>query len=315
MVELVLDVEPPDKVIATSLADHLRAELVPREIDVCVDGTPGQKPVARVKLRVERMADGRITARIEIGDEITDKRVERTIPLEKLPEDARPLMVAAATDELLRASWIELSVNDAPAPAMEAPAAILRAVASSLAPRPKPPTPPTPTRPRPFELGALGSFTFLEERVAFGGDLTFAWFPKRPFGLTMRIGGSAGLPRESVHGAASAHTFGGGLGAVASLTPDEGVVSLRAAVGATFQGVWFVARANATGIATAQEDWTALAYAGFAGYLRAGDVFRIHVDADAIAALRPVRATDETTSVTAIAGFGLETRLGVAWAF
>ncbi len=46
MIDLVLEVEPPDRFIGSALEQHLRAELGAREIDVCIaaSATPPPSP-------------------------------------------------------------------------------------------------------------------------------------------------------------------------------------------------------------------------------------------------------------------------------
>ena len=48
---------------------------------------------------------------IELDDRVTHKRVARDLPLRNIPANGRALAIAIASDELLRASWAELTLT------------------------------------------------------------------------------------------------------------------------------------------------------------------------------------------------------------
>ena len=79
----------------------LRVELAARNIGLCVGPAP-RKSVATIDLAPHE-AD--VTLTIHVTDRLTQKDVTRDVPVGAYPPDARPLLVAAAMDELLRASW------------------------------------------------------------------------------------------------------------------------------------------------------------------------------------------------------------------
>lgn len=68
---------------------------------------PGQEPVAVVKL-VRRTPE---LVALEVDDRLTNKRLARDVDLSSLPPDGHTLALAQAGDELLRASWAELSLG------------------------------------------------------------------------------------------------------------------------------------------------------------------------------------------------------------
>jgi hypothetical protein len=179
-VALLLDVKPPDQIIGTTLEQHLRAELSSRTIGVCLSPNGSRKPIAEVSLRVEHPDNGPVIATIRIRDRVTDKHIERTVDLTKLPADSRPMAVAASTDELLRASWVELALNDAPPPAMPPPPAVEHAIEKTLRPE--------KAAPSILEVGAsaIGS-SYFGHRVAVGGrEWIAAWFSPH-IGLDLRF--------------------------------------------------------------------------------------------------------------------------------
>ena len=99
---------------------ELRAALQVQGFALCLENADSlEGRVARLVLQTSAER-----ARIEVRDDVTDKRVQRDLDLSGFPEDARPLAIAIASDELLRASWAELMLVDAPPPAREPPEAV-----------------------------------------------------------------------------------------------------------------------------------------------------------------------------------------------
>ncbi|MCB9624721.1 MAG: hypothetical protein H6723_15520 [Sandaracinus sp.] len=109
-----------------AITAELRAALETQRIELCL--VASERPVARVLLE----QDGPDRVRVSIGDQVTDKRVERTLELSSFAPETRSLAIAIAADELLRASWAELLLVDAPPPAMEPPPEVREAVERSI---------------------------------------------------------------------------------------------------------------------------------------------------------------------------------------
>jgi hypothetical protein len=65
---------------------------------------------------------------VVIDDAATSKSVRRTIAVDAMPAPSRPRALALAIAELLRASWAELSMVDAPPPREAVPPSIVSAV-------------------------------------------------------------------------------------------------------------------------------------------------------------------------------------------
>ena len=98
---------------------ELRAALEVQDLQLCLEAED-EAPIASLRL-VAVDAD---EVRVEVRDRVTAKRVERDLGLGGFPDDARALAIAVAGDELLRATWAELVLVDAPAPAIEPPAPV-----------------------------------------------------------------------------------------------------------------------------------------------------------------------------------------------
>jgi hypothetical protein len=123
------DLPPPfDATFRTLLVAQLGAGLEARHIELCAaSGTTADGAASEIALSVAH-AD---VVTVAVRDALTGKRVARDVPLGSVPRDARPLTVALAVDELLRASWVELTLADAPAPGLPVP----REIDALVAPR------------------------------------------------------------------------------------------------------------------------------------------------------------------------------------
>ncbi|HEY6557018.1 MAG TPA: hypothetical protein VI072_07080 [Polyangiaceae bacterium] len=291
---MTLDVAAPspDAELAREIEQHLAAELAPRRLAIC--GRAGA--LAALRVRIERGAAESVIAHLEVSDAVTRKRLERSLELTHVAEDARAMAVASAVDELLRASWAELQVVDAPAvPAAE-------------------PALPRRTRQRELpalELGVLGAFSMLPEREALGGDLFGAlWLGSRTF-AALRLGGAYGFPRSSAHGSARADDVHAALGGGFSLVPREARFGVALELSAVALRVHFAATPDEGAFAASQPAWAALASLGARGWARVGPV-RFTLGAAALRVLSPIRATDEGRAVVALEGFGAELTTGVA---
>jgi hypothetical protein len=305
-VELVLEVEPPDRLVAEALEQHLRAELRVHDIDVCVAPVPGGKPIAHVRLRAERPAEGLLSATIEVVDEVTAKRTERRMDLGRLPPDTRSAVLGAAADELLRASWAELAVIDAPPPASTPPAAVTEAVASSLRSgigRAGPDT-------RGIEVGVLGAASFFAQRDAFGARAVVAyWFLPRG-GVLADLGGSLGLPRAGEHGTVRANGVDGGLSGVFGLVPRDRHVGARLELGARALALSYAPSPSAGDRGMPGGGWTVLGATGVRGWADTG-ILRWSLGATLVVPFHALRATDTGQTVTSVEGVGGEATLGV----
>ncbi|HEX4406522.1 MAG TPA: hypothetical protein VH560_16905 [Polyangia bacterium] len=198
---------PVDVVFRAQLATQLEAGLRSRHLELCVAGAEAADDASEVELAGSKDS----IMSIVIRDAITAKRVAREVDLRAVPPDARPLTVALAVDELLRASWLELTLPDAPSPSRPVPAAITKAIAT-----------PATTRASDdrWQLGAaLAADHFgggvdqagvdVEGRVAVAPSLAF----EAKFGLR------AQAPTHAVDGAVHGTSIDASAGAALSLPP------------------------------------------------------------------------------------------------
>lgn len=105
---IVLTGDGLDPALFNEVRTDLAAELAHRGIDVCAPETP-RDPAA-----IARLSATDATVVIELDDRVTHKRVGRDLTLERLPPNGRALAIAIAIDELLRASWAELTLRRDP---------------------------------------------------------------------------------------------------------------------------------------------------------------------------------------------------------
>jgi hypothetical protein len=92
--------------LAAEVRTDFATELRHRGLDVC-DPASAER-AASAAVRVEARDE---VAIIELDDHITHKRVARDLSLRGIPANGRALAIAIAIDELLRASWAELTLT------------------------------------------------------------------------------------------------------------------------------------------------------------------------------------------------------------
>lgn len=112
---------------------------------------------------------------VVIDDAATDKSVRRIVDFDGVPASARARVLSLATAELLRASWLELVLPDAPKPRTPLPAAAREAITRrvSIALAAVTPPPPRSTARAPWLLAAEADARyFTTDRIGmFGGRL------------------------------------------------------------------------------------------------------------------------------------------------
>jgi hypothetical protein len=300
-IQLTAEVKPPDRIIAEALAQQLTAELDARGIDLCESSAAIRKPVGRVLLRIERTPAGPTTALIRIGDEVTDKRVERTLDLTHIPADSRPLSVAAAADELLRASWAELLIEDAPRLAEPAPAAVVTAVQKTVKP--------VARSGYRFETGAFATGSVFAHRTGVGGGLRVGLALPANFAAYWRVAAEHGLTTTSTHGAVNADTTSFGVGLEYAML--SGAFSILMSADTRAVQVHYAAVATSGNRDNDSSDWAWLSGWGPRFCLDVGAA-RMHWGAAALVGIRPSRATDAGREVSSLGRLGGEATLGVS---
>lgn len=139
---------------AAEVRTDLATELAQRGLALCSAGASPREPAASVALSI----DSEVVL-IALDDRLTHKRVARDLSLSALPENGRALATAIAIDELLRASWAELTLQRDNRPAApEQPAPTPATVDLTVGPhtgRPPAPNGP-PSKPRLLIGGDVG---------------------------------------------------------------------------------------------------------------------------------------------------------------
>jgi hypothetical protein len=287
-----------------SFVDSFRTELASEGFDVCRDGGP-TPPVATVSVTARDAA-----STIEVVDVVTSKRVSRDVDLRSIPRDGRPLALALAADELLRASWAELVMINAPPPAAPVPEPVQRAVDLSV--RQAAPAP-------PVHSGAIGVMFagegFTGGQVQWGADARASYFATPRLAVTLRLGLRSALPKQTPEGEVRSSAVLGGIGAayrVVGSRPIAFDVFARFDVAET-------AYAADTTIDARASSGSAVALLASAGGQLAWSVLpslRLTGEIGATAPLRPVRATEaETSVVVGMSGVGALVGLGAGALF
>jgi len=201
VVAFVGDPWPPE--LERNATQDLEAGLRLRGIELCVPGAGQRSPVARVLLQLS--AAERMRVGIDVEDAITSKRVLRDIVLQGVARDARALALAQAVDELLRASWVELTMHDAPEPAQPAPPVIQRAVTP----------PPAAEEERLQLLGARAAGELYTGGIKLlGADAIVAFWVAERLGVSVQLGIRAGMRASAERGDVG----------VSALTASAGVI-------------------------------------------------------------------------------------------
>ncbi len=152
---------------AGALQRELATSLEGSGVRACsaVPGATGSAPLADIRLESTSSAHVRVT--IVVRDAVTHKLVSRELDLTAMPADGRPLAIAVAADELLRASWAELTLTTQAAKKVEPPAAVQRAVSQVTA---------APAETRQGALGAqLAAERYSSGLLLMGADARAGW--------------------------------------------------------------------------------------------------------------------------------------------
>jgi hypothetical protein len=280
---------------------HVRAELAMRRIDVCTEGS-GAPPVASVKITTGAREGVEIA--IDVRDAVTDKRLSRTLDLRSLPPDARFLAIAVATDELLRASWIEIALRTAPLEAAPPPPAIMDIVQSDLKAEPR------------VEMGAQVAFEWYgggQEHL--GVDVRAGVRPVRRLTAFLRLGLRQGFAIAAPDGSVRSSAILAGMGCKLALTPPAGPAGVEILARVDAVRVSFLPAADPGAIEHPNQATAVVAAGGLSGWVALGPAVRLVADATLGAPLRPVQATDTGSQVTAVSGLTFATGGGVVALF
>jgi hypothetical protein len=197
--------------LGREIRTDLAAELIRRGIGVCDQERTAPGPLAVVELE---LTDASVL-RIDLDDRTTDKRVERSLRLTRVPPSGRALAAAIAVDELLRASWAELSLPRAePEPPPAAQATPELPEVPEPAPRPR-------RRPGRFLLAATAATTQgTQSWHAFSGGLSFGFWPRAWLWTQLEVLGLRSLRLRRDQG--ELHVRGAQANALLGLCPWRG---------------------------------------------------------------------------------------------
>lgn len=290
------------------LAD-LRAGLRLKGIDACRLGSEGAEPPLAI-LELVAAQQERVSVGIEVHDALTQKRVSRDLDLRALAEDARPLAIAAAADELLRASWAELALSDAPEPARPPPPEVERSVRESIAD--------TALAPRTRDH-ALGARVALEHHGAgnaqLGGDAYLGlWFLPR-FGVELGAGLRQGLRRDAEHGSVQSRALTAAADVTYALLPRAPGFELSAKLGVALSSVRMRGQPAAGALAAEGSGVDVHLRAGFALALALVPALWLRADVGAGLPLRRIEAVDDGQVAASTGGLELRGGLGTELRF
>lgn len=302
----------------------LAAELA--RTDLCARleaGTPPDAPGARPARRAPAIA--RVTIRVapegvaavRVDDEVTHKRLERTVEVAGLEDDGRALAIAIAADELLRASWVELTLKrrDAAAPAEPVPPAV-RASVDEL-------------RKAPPGAGAGANEIGLRATVAaygggqvqLGGALFFRRDFRRDLGgdalpwlaASVFVYGREALPASAALGTVLGHAAGGGA-SLSVYVARTARARLGVEAAAEVGYVVFEGRAEGGASASRFGGPTAFGALGVTADLDLRPV-RLGASVGALAPFLMVEALEGDTVATGMGGPGVLAAMGAGVAF
>lgn len=287
------------------LVAQLGAGLEARHIQLCDAASAEASAAAGASSEVALSVTSTDVVLVAVRDTVTGKRLVREVPLGAVPPDARPLTLALAVDELLRASWIELALPDAPAPA--------RPVAPEIAASARLPPAGAATS-RAWELGAgLAAERFGGGTRQAGVDLLVRAAPARPLWLHAALGLRRAADVRAADGVVHATSVGVDVGAEVVLPPTG--QRWRLALGASGR----LLRASLSGEPRADAhgaDAAATAVylcAGLRGAVRLGRAFGLSLGAGFGVPVRGVDVLDGATRVAGLSGSMLSLALGATW--
>jgi hypothetical protein len=292
------------RALRRGVLEQLRAGLGPTGVVVC-DSDDAQ-PIGNVATIELRQNPGeRVTATIEVRDGVTEKRVARDIDLSALPDDARALGVGVAADELLRASWIELSLEGAPKPKSPPPPAVEKVVEKSL-------------RVERERHSAVAARAALEGHTGglllVGGDLGFrhAFTNAMSLGVSLTVRGSERA--ASTHGSVSATVLGAALDVSVKLADVD---AWRASLEADAWAAQVLVSGRATNGALGSEASAPMVVtrAGVEIAYRIAGPLSLSLRGGGGAVVHAVSARDYGRNVAAISGFEWYASLGPELAF
>lgn len=301
-IALEVHVDDATGVSEDALREHVSKEVGARGLSVCEakDGAP--PGIAVIQLGVARVEAGGVVATIAVRDASRTNDLERHMVLSRVPADVRPLAIATAADELLRASWADITGEPAP------PSVAPRETPAATAPRA---TPPSSTSSL-LDVGLALDGSRFSARRALGADLsTIAWMTSH-VGAELRVHFDVGADEATALGSARADSFGGTAGLVVAASPEDARVGLAFDANVAADRLTFTASPGAGATGHDGALLAVLAGGGAHVWIRA-ERLRFLFGAALLVPLVPARANDATKIVTGLDGAGVLVRVGVAF--
>jgi hypothetical protein len=286
-----------------SFVELLRTELASRGFDLCAAGPRPHPSIAAIQVMLRSES---VTLDIEVRDALTAKRVARNVDLSTLPADGRPLAIALAADELLRASWAELALRTAPPPAAPVPPQVIQVIEETSTPVPRRPSTPH------VQLGVgFAVQQFALGTTLFGGDAHFGiWLTSR-FEIEGRFGLRTGPSVTAADGAVQPGAWSVGGGASLTLTPPEAHWGIDAVARFDIDHVTFVPTPQKPSTGTVGSETTPVPGAGARAWIALLPTLRLGAEAIGCVPLRAISAEDAGARVTGVGGAGWGAELGL----
>jgi hypothetical protein len=304
-VELSFEESGWDPKLQQSIRADLAAGLRSRGLLICGPDQRGpEAPLASVQLSAASVT--RVSVEIEVHDALTNKYVLREVDTRSLPGDARGLALATAAEELLRASWAELAIEDAPPPVREPPPEVREAV-------------------RPARIARRDGGHVLGVRAAgehhsggqtlIGPEAWFdAWFSER-FATEFSIGYRRGLTESTKHGSIESEAAVFGLDALFSLASRSSPLQLMTRVGVSLASVEFAGRARADNEGHDRRGVNFSARAALVLRVALGDSAELRLDGGPGINIHALTAVDDGADVTGAQGVLGQAALGFGAVF
>jgi hypothetical protein len=291
--------------LQANAASDLQAGLHLRGIGVCTLGLapPGSAPVARITLSLNDA--NQVVVGIHIQDAMTDKQVARSVDLRTVSPDARALALAQSIDELLRASWIELTIHEPPPSAPPIPEEVQRAI------EPKP----VPAE-RLQVLGArFASELYTGGVKLLGADALVVFWLQPRLAFSFALGLRAGLRVDSPHGSIGVSALTASTGLVFPLWPRSARYNLLVHLGGHLAEMTVTGRGAAPTVARTHTGFLVGARFGISGTWRLTEVLRAELTLGPGVALHGVAAKDGLAEVMSTGGVELHGALGIGGLF
>jgi len=299
-VEFAGDPWPPE--LQRDASADLEAGLRLRGIELCSPLT--REPAARIVLQLT--AAERMRVSIDVQDAITSKRVLRDIELARIARDARALALAQAADELLRASWVELTMHDAPEPAQPPPPAIKRAV-----------LPPPAAEPERLQLlGARAAGELYTGGIKLlGADAVVAFWVAARLGISVQLGLRTGLQAQAEHGTIDVSALTASSSVIVPVWERTSRYNLLVGLGGHVAELTLTGRGPSSVRAQSQSTFVASGRLTLSAVVSITRALRLDLSAGAGLPLRRAVALDTARAVVSTRGLELHGSLGLGGMF